>query len=338
MIQKLLLSVILLILWNATAGAAEETLVFRFKGIGVEENLIDAVTVIFAGALDAEGKYISVSAYEVLGDVECHDHTCAIELAREAGLGKAITGSLTRLGNKIVIAAQLADVARESVIITVDGTALTEDDMDVVLKRLAKAISTGKKIDDTAEVGLITEKEVSEVRRRESFRAAGFRVGFLWPQSASFGGVDRLTAVDFVYQYDTHDYFLAGRWGLRWGGDLDNDGRNSNSLALLETKLGRYLTRKDFSPFISAGMGINWVKVREHYRSVNVYQTKEDSGTGLVLTAGGGFAAFRTYDFQFQFDIDYFVVFEKIGTDGNEQKYPQGVIFTFCIKRGKRTE
>ncbi len=337
-LMKRILAVLFLIVAFAGSGAAkEQVLVFRFRGVGVDEGLVDAVSVIFNGALDAEGVYISVNPFKVLGDVECHDFSCAVSLTREAGLDKAVTGSLTRLGGKIIVNASLVDARSEEVIVTVDGVAQTEEDLDIVLKRVAKGLTTGRKIDDTAEVGLITENEYMPQRRRESFAAKGFRVGFMWPVSGSMGGVDRLTAIDFVYQYDTSDYFLAGRSGLRWGGDLDDEGYSATDFAILETKLGKYMSRSDFSPFISAGVGIHWLKVREKIEEGGFDLEYDDSGTGLCLLAGCGFAAFRTYDFQFQLDIDYFIIIEKLGVH-SEGDYPHGVIFTFCIKKGRSSQ
>jgi len=121
------------------------------------------------------------------------------------------------------------------------------------------------------------------------------------------------------------DYFLSGRSGLKWG---DNKAFN---LTILETKIGRYLSRGDFSPFISGGIGIQYSKAKiEVENQPGIYSA---SSTGLSVCGGVGLAAFRTYDFQFQIDVDYFIFFAKMEKDGNPGKeYPQGIIFTFCIK------
>ncbi|MCK4236998.1 MAG: hypothetical protein KAX38_07745, partial [Candidatus Krumholzibacteria bacterium] len=184
------------------------------------------------------------------------------------------------------------------------------------------------------EVGMITEQEFEEVRRRESYFSKGLRVGYLWPFS-SMGGAERLLVLDFAYQYDTRDFFLSGRSGLRWGGDLDEDHGRAVDVVLLDAKIGRYFNGGDFSPFVSAGIGIHWVKAEERIEvERGRFEENEDSGTGLALIAGGGFTAFKTYNFQFQLDIDYFIILEKLDVGG----YPKGIIFTFCIRKGQKRD
>jgi len=157
--KTLLATLIVLLIAPGFVSAADDVLLFQFKGIGVDYDLVEAVTSIFHGALAEEGVYQPVFAAEILGDVDCHDVSCAVELAREAGIGKAVTGNVTRLGNKIIVRVQLIDADKEKIEYSDDGVSQTEEDLDVVLSRLAKSLSTGRKMEDTAEVGLITEKE-----------------------------------------------------------------------------------------------------------------------------------------------------------------------------------
>ncbi len=338
--KKLFLALMILFLLTGAVSASERTLLFRFNGIGVNAELIDAVTMIFQGALAEEGKYQAVYATEFFGDVECYDLTCAISLAEEAGLEKAIFGSLTRLGSKIIARVQLADARKGEIIFSDDGVSQTEEDLDVVLKRLAKSLTSGKKMESTAEVGLITEKEYDEVRRRESYSSKSFNVGFLWPAAGTMGGARRLLVLDLSYQYDTPDFFLTGRSGIRWGGDLDEDKGRALDINFLEVKIGRYLNRADFAPFLNGGIGIHYMREKKRFEidhgSYIEQIDREDGGTGLILLGGGGFAAFRTYNFQFQIDVDYFIMLEKLnaGEESEGGKYPQGVIFTFCVKKG----
>jgi hypothetical protein len=162
------------------------------------------------------------------------------------------------------------------------------------------------------------------------------RVGFIWPVDNSFGNmVDRLIVLDFAYQYDLPDFFLMGRSGLRWGdGALD--------VCFLDAKIGRYLNRSDFAPFINGGMGVHYIRgkglisIQRPEAGFEYEETWEDGSYGLVLLGGAGFTAFRTYDFQFQIDIDYFIMLDKINEDevsGSDARRPQGVLFTFCIRK-----
>lgn len=316
------------------AGAVEEPILFRFQGVGVTDDLIDAAMMLFSGSLVEEGTYQPVSATDVLGYVECYEAACAATHGREAGFDKAIVGSLTRLGDKIIVRVQLVDTRDGAVIVSEKGTSDTEEDLDVVLSRLAKSITTGKEFDRTVEVGTVTEKEASESKRRKSDSSKGLRVGFLWPTNDSFGNnVDRLIALDFAYQYDMPDFFLMGRSGLRWGDE-------SVDVCFLDVKIGRYLGRGDFTPFLNGGLGVHYIRGKGTFSVTDAQGTRietwDDGSYGLVFLGGAGVTAFRTYNFQFQIDVDYFVMLDEINEDGpvgSEARRPQGLLFTFCIRK-----
>ncbi|MBN1885275.1 MAG: hypothetical protein JW876_07130 [Candidatus Krumholzibacteriota bacterium] len=315
----------------ADAVAAERALLLRPRGVGVGEDLIDAATLLFHGALEREGVFLPVSADEIFGPVVCWEADCAASLAADGGFSWAIAGSMTRLGGKIIVRTILVAADGEGVASTAEGTAATEEDLDVVVARLAKSLSTGRSMERTAEVGMITEREYEEPRRRGSYKSRSFRVGYLWPTGDSMGGANRLLAIDFGYQYDTGDWFLSGRSGVRWGGDLEDDGGEATDIALFDAKIGRFLSRSDFSPFVNAGLGLHWVREKARVAEGAGIVDRSDSGTGIAIVAGAGFTAFRTYDFSFQIDVDAFVVFEELETGG----HPAGILFTFCVMHGE---
>lgn len=336
--RKVILIALVLVLASGHVWASEKVLMLRFRGVGVDEELVDAVMLVFQGALEQEGEYLPVGANDMHGGADCYDVSCASSLAREAGYAKAVTGSLTRLGYKLITRVQLVDAAGESVVFSDDGVSTTEEDLDIVLKRLAVAISTGRTMESTAEVGLITDQEFEAPRRRTSYSSKSLRAGFMWPTSGTLGGDIRLIVLDLAYQYDTEDFFLTGCSGFRWGGGIDEEGGRGIDIALLDAKIGKYFSRSDVAPFVSAGLGVHWVKAEQNVSrregSAIITVTEEDSGTGLALFLGGGLSLFRTYDFQFQLNAEFIYILEDLKVGGN----PQGFILTFCIKRGKRSE
>ena len=315
-----------------SVAASERALCFRFKGIGVGEELIDAVSHLLIGALAEEEVYAPVSVIELLGYTGCFESDCAARIAREEGFPWAVTGSITRLGSKLIVRVELVEADEGVVRFSTDASSLTEDDLDTVVKRLARSLSTGKEMEKTAEVGMITASEYEPARRRESYSSKSIDVGFLWPQGGSWGGADRLTAIDLVYQYDAPEFFLSGRSGLRWGGDMEEDGGKAFGVDILDIKIGRFFSRGDFAPFLSGGIGVHyvWAKERVALEGGGIYDGS-DSGTNLALMGGAGFTAFRTYDFQAQFEIEYVHMMEKLEYGG----YPRGLLFTFTIKRGR---
>ena len=331
--KRIFLLAFALIIASSAVTASENVLFFRLKGIGVDEGLVDAVSHLLQGALEGEGAYMPVPVHELVGYTGCFEVSCAAEIAREEGFGWAVTGSITRLGSKIIVRVELVQAESGAVRFSTDGSSLTEDDLDTVVKRLARSLSTGKDMESTAEVGMITASEYEGVRRRESYSSKSIDVGFLWPQSGSWAGVDRLTAIDLAYQYDTPEFFLLGRSGIRWGGDIDENGGRGFGVDFLDVKIGRYFSRSDFAPFLSGGVGVHWVWVKQRIapEEGGIYEDS-DSGANLALTAGIGFTAFRTYDFQAQFEIEYVYMMEYLEYGG----YPRGFLFTFTIKRGRR--
>lgn len=331
--KRILLLSIALIVASGAATASERALFFRFKGIGVDEELVDAVSHLLQGALEGEGDYTPVPADETVGYTGCFDASCAAGIAREEGFEWAVTGSITRLGSKIIVRVELVEAESGAIRFSTDGSSLTENDLDTVLKRLARSLSSGRDMESTAEVGMITASEYEGARRRESYSSKSLDVGFLWPQGGSWAGVDRLTAINLAYQYDTPEFFLLGRSGIRWGGDLDEEDSRGIGIDLLDVKIGRYFSRGDFAPFLSGGVGVHWawVKQRIDLEGGGIYDGS-DSGTNLALMAGIGLTAFRTYDFQAQFEIEYVYMMEKLEYGG----YPRGFLFTFTIKRGRR--
>jgi hypothetical protein len=320
-----LLIMVMIFSTSAPAASSEQVLLFRFKSSGVDEQLIDAVDQVFSDALTGRGVYTPVKAHQVIGNVRCFTPRCAGGYAEDAGFGKAVIGSLTRFGNKIIVNVSLVEAGSSDVVHTAEGSSQMVEDLDIVLKRLAKSVSTGKPVDDTAEVGLITEEDMKRDRRRSSFTSKGLRAGFLAPINNTYGVAERLTAVDFVVQHDMLDFFLSGKTGVKWGDE-------AFGFTWLHTKIGRYFGRGDFSPFISAGLGLETLRLEYEEVTDGLTSRYEYSKTGFTLSAGTGLTLFRTYDFQFQLDLDYYIVLEKIDTDGFEKDFPQGVIITFCLK------
>jgi len=330
--KKVLVITFVLIVAAGTAAASERALLFRFRGIGVDEELVDAVSHLLGGSLESEGVYAPVAADELLGYTGCFDASCAADIAREEGFEWAVTGSVTRLGGKIIVRVELVDPESGTVAFSADGSSLTEDDLDTVLKRLAKSISTGGDMESTAEVGMITASENEPARRRESYSAKSLNVGFLWPEGGSWAGIDRLTAIDLAYQHDTPEFFLMGRTGFRWGGDLDEMQGRGFGIEFLDAKIGRYFSRGDFAPFVTGGVGVHyiWIKQRTVLEGGGVVDESE-SGTNLAAMAGIGFTAFRTYDFQAQFELEYVYMIEDFMFGGP----PRGFLFTFTIRKGR---
>jgi len=82
--------------------------IFRFKPVGIENNITEAIDQLIESELISYG-YTVVSANKIeekLGEkVECYDKECAAEIGTKMNLDRIIFGSLTKIGEKYIVSA-----------------------------------------------------------------------------------------------------------------------------------------------------------------------------------------------------------------------------------------
>jgi len=309
-IRKLFLLTVILFFAAGSIEAADEALIFRFKGQGVDQEFIVRVHRIFSERLDAYLVYDAESAEEVIGNVDCESVSCAIILAGRADYPWAVTGLVTRIGNRHKINIQLIDVDDRSVMTRVEGTA-GEAELGSLLDTLAEDLSIAE---SRQKAGEVTSGKSAGEEASLSFTSLGLSGSAVLPADDSFDRTDLLYGAGLVLQHETPAYFISGRAGLNWG---EHDALN---LTVLEAAAGKFLLPGDFSPYISGGLGIQRNKL------------SSDSGTGALVRAGLGLEALRSSRIQLQLELDYFITFYKLEMTSGEEKYPQGYAFTLYLK------
>jgi TolB-like protein len=256
------------------------------------------------------------------------------EAARLAGsdIEMAVYGSLSQLGNRILVEVNVVNVATGEVVHNDRLSSESAEDLETVIRRLAVGIITGKKASATATVETVTAAEDKTPRRRATFSSAGLRAGYMWPTDNSWAGVTKMWAVDFVYGYETAKWQLevVPFLGFR-GGSTNNN--SAFDWAIFDFNFHYFLTQTDISPYLGGGLGFH--SVYAHEAAQGSYGAKEDRGTGFALNAGGGIMFFRTYNFRLTADLRYQYVastFEDL--DHNQA---QGFMFTigFAYARGR---
>jgi hypothetical protein len=264
------------------------------------------------------------------------------EAARLAGsdVEMAVYGSLSQLGNRILAEVNVVKVATAEIVYSDRLTSQGTEDLETVMRRLAKGVATGKKMSETATVENITEAEAQTPRRRVSFSSVGLKVGYLWPTADSWGGVPKMTAVDFVYRYETAKWELeiTPLSGFRVGSTEQN---SAFDWVLFDFSYHYFLTLTDISPYLGGGLGFHSIHAWEEERSPSGeewywnYERREDSGTGFGLNVGGGLVLFRTYDFHLTADLRYQYIAHELKK--LEHGQAQGFIFTigFAYARGR---
>jgi len=262
----------------------------------------------------------------------------AAKLLTDSGAEFGVYGSLLQLGYKIIVDVNVVRVATAELAFTDRLTADSEEDLDVVIRRLAAGIVTGKKAGATATVETVTAAEEKTPRRRASFSSAGLRTGYMWPTEDSWAGVTKMVAVDLVYRYETSKWQVevVPFLGFRGGSTNDN---TAFDWAIFDFSFHYFLTLTDISPYFGGGLGFHSVAAEENVlkesNGYEYYEKIDDSGTGFAFNVGGGIVFFRTYDFHLTADLRYQYVtytFDKL-----EHDQAQSVMFTigFAYARGR---
>ena len=306
--------------------------VFDAQPIGVEESTVLASTQLLRNDLAATGTFAVMDEGEVtrfLGEKpNCYDSQCASEIGRQLGVDKAVIGSLSRLGEKVIVELRMVDVASGQVEFSDRMASATVEDLDTVIKRLATGLATGKPTEKTVEIGAITEVETREPRRRKNFFTVGGKVGYLFPTGDSWRKVDKLLCLDWVTWYETPTFMVESLVGWRY-----EIGRDEGAYDVpVEFSIFYIPGKSDFTPYLGGGLGIHWVAAARDDEDVAYHQEERITNNGLALNVGGGLIGFRTYDFRIVVDLRYTMVFAEL--DGQDTH--QGISLTFGVTHPRK--
>ncbi len=162
-------------------SAGPKVAVFGFDGVGVDSVTAFVATTVFRTELGNTGKFVVASTDEIVGvlgaDKVVTKVSDAQDAARRIGAAKVVIGSLSRLGTQTIGTVKLIDVTGGSIEFEDQLATTSRDELDIVLRRLAKAVATKTKASTDVELGEITEKESKEVNRKQAFFGGGVALG-----------------------------------------------------------------------------------------------------------------------------------------------------------------
>jgi len=168
-------------------SAGPKVAVFGFQGIGVDSVTAVVATSVFRAELGNTGKFAVATTDEIAGVLGADRVVTKVEDAQDAarrmGAAKAVLGSLSRLGTQTIGMVKLIDVASGNVEFEDQLATTSQDELDVILKRLAKAVTTKEKASNRVELGEVTEKEGKEANRKQAFFGGGVAFGGFMPVS-----------------------------------------------------------------------------------------------------------------------------------------------------------
>ena len=337
--RSLLRMAVLLLLWwllpaqLRAAGEGNTTLVLPLRTVGVSETTAVVARDLLAGELEARG--LPVAGIRAPGAVlpsgadGCDEADCAARLAGSYQAARVVYGSLSRLGTKLVVRAHALRAGEDIPYFSDQLTAQGEEDLDVVMRRVAEGIAAGRPNAGRATVESITGDEAQVPRRRLAHSGLGVRTGFLFPGASSYAGEDRLTHFRIVYKFEAPKFLIESSALL-----ASNTSDHATDWALLDLFGARIFGLGDVATYAGGGIGIHRVHLeRERPVSSPRYpgemEYRERTATTLSADVGGGFLLFRTYNFQLILDLRYHAVFDDFAdVDGNGA---HGVIVSFGI-------
>ncbi len=323
---------------------AEKIAVVDFKGIGVDASLVEAAITLLRGDISSY-KNIEVIEKEqmekMLGKVvKCENKESAAEIGFKLGAEKVVYGTISKLGEKYVISANVVKVISHNIVFSDRVTATNAEDLDIASKRLAKSIATGKKVEKTGEIGKITEEETKEPRRKKSFYTVGGKFGMGMPLWNTYGGASALMGGSVLYWYETPKFIVEASMGECFTpftgslGEYDTTGSDT-SVHAVEATLAQlsilYLfSKEDFCPYAGGGIGMKYLGV---YRETGYFADYAETGFGMALNLNAGLVGFRTYDFRILLDVQYSLNMANVGKEFGGPHHSIGISFGFTYRK-----
>lgn len=272
--------------------------ILPFQSIGIDETSMQTAEFLLKQEIEKLNGQ-SVTYAKDLPEA-CSEIECAVKVGKELNTDQIVIGTMSKLGLKIIVHFMLIEVNSGNAILNDNLTAATVEDLEVVMKRIALSVFQQKPIQQTAQVGAITQKETWESNRRGANKYAGISFGYVFPENG-YDEVDKSFTMDFRTGFELEKFTVGSHFALRKG--------------FAANIYASYLTTKtDICPYFGGAFGFHWVN---HVYQGDDYNYHDDNWEtwdkknkdGFELTLHGGIRAFRTYNFQILINLDYCVTF-----------------------------
>lgn len=282
-----LICTLFLILTGTLVFAGQRLAVLPLHANGVDQSTVQTFSELLRNELSKHDKFSLLSGKQMdqYGEY-CMDSDCAADIGENVQADLVLAVSLNRLGEKIIVHFILTDVHKRETQLADNSSVPGVDELDVMARRIANSISSGKLIDQTAEVGQVLKEDEKAFIRRKAAKYLGLTFGYTYPLEG-YEDKDRVFSLNLILGYDTGSLMAGVQGGARYG--------------VTASVFCDYLfSRSDFSPFLGLAAGFHWVA------HDNEPDKHED---GFMLAANAGLVAFRTYNFQLRVNCEYAVTF-----------------------------
>ncbi len=310
-----------------SANAQERWAVLPFTGHGLEAHVRGTFSDLLQGELASRQ---SVAFIDIAVETDCSDSVCAQVAGQAGGADVTLYGSLNTLGSEIVIAVTVVDVNSGEVVSSQRMTINRVEDLDTAAIRIAEAIVTGGSVEDTIELGTVTEHDAQPDIRREGDNGFGFRLGGITPLGDGYGTAPSGILFDLSFWYETRHFALEPRVGTRFSVSDDQDG----SYFEVPIEIGAYyiLGMSDIAGFFGGGASARYIaESRPVMLRTGSFITSEldtvldDSSWGFGLSGRVGVLLLRTYSVRLAISVDYNLTFIELNGVSNPQSLTFGV-------------
>jgi len=295
----------LALLFSAPAFAVPETWAVSVRNASsTPDSDVSAFHKLLTDELSARGK----NALRVTP--ECEEWRCLKDAAEAAGASVAVDGELVSLGRKLLVRTEARHLDG-TVLGTARMTAMDVEELETLSVRLAEALVTGKRVEETAEVGTAVKAEDDLGRLRGGRNGVAIWALGILPLARSYGDNAGGVGLDLGYWFEIRKFAIEPRIGIH----TDGDGSRGRFWEVpFEISAYWLPLTGDVTPFFGVGGGLRAMWDRRE-ASVVVGNTLvstnsalvEDSAYGFSATARAGVLLFRTYRLRVLLSAEYSV-------------------------------
>ena len=314
---KVLLISLIILTGSLYAQESKSLLVLPFDANGIDPVYVQTARSILRVEIEKFNKINVISearTEESLNGADCFTTDCALEVGKLAGADQVAGCRLAALGEKIIVQYFLMDVSSGKPMLMDQVSAVSVEDLEPVMKRVASNIVEVKTSESNAQVGNIVQEETNKPLRRQSRKNIGLSFGYLFPQYG-YEDDDKSFTINLHLDYEMEDLAVGMLFGVR-------DGFAMNVY-------GDYLfSRTDICPYLGGAFGFHWIThPHTDYTIVNqvgLYgENSSKDSDGFELTVNTGLRILHTYNFQILLNLEYIMTFN----DYNDK----AIVFTIGI-------
>ena len=265
--HKLQAALLVVMAVAGTLAAQPKTVVFDFEGVAVDSQMVPVLGTLLRDRLT------DTRAFAVIAPppgTKFYSMDKADSFAKTLNAEKAVLGSITRTGQKLLISYKLMDVS--------SGV----EDFDAASQRMATSLKNKVPYSATMEVGKVTEIGIKPPESREPYSSVLFTTGYNFPFTHRLpkDPGSMWFTLDAAVTYEAPSFLAQGIMGIE---------RGKNDLTDLHFELlgHRMFSTRDISPYLGGGFGVHRISIGDGANT-----------DGLSVTASGGVMLFRTYYFR----------------------------------------